>query len=213
MQRFNYLAFLGSRFARRAVPVGCVAVAAVAGTITIAASANGSSGKRTHKPGFSVFAHPLTGGAHTASVGGMQPPPGSVLAATHGNHYAYASRTGGEVCVIALRPSGGGAACGASAKMEETGADLIALPVNGSKLGVTLLVPNGVSNVQVADNDGSTRSVVVANNVVIIEEEELASVQYTLPWGVTKTIEVGSIVKSQMERIAAREAASGQEAQ
>lgn len=190
-----------TRRIRGAAAALVVVAAGIGGTIiATSASAGAQPGGGHRHPGFGVFSHPLVR-AHVASFGGEQPRPGSVLAATPAHPAAaiYATRTGGNVCVTKLSATGGGGSCGPIATVEETGLGVVKLPADGSPVGVTLLLPNGVTSITVTDTDGKTRQVPVTNNVVSVEETGLSSVNYALPSGQTKSTDLASFVAAQQQ--------------
>jgi hypothetical protein len=66
-----------------------------------------------------------------------------------------------------------------------------------------LLLPNSVQSVVATDSSGSDHTVSVSNNVAVLEEPELESVEYTLPSGATKTIDIAPLLKREAERVTA----------
>lgn len=108
--------------------------------------------------------------------------------------YAWQSLSGpaGRTCIVAIPTADSGvgqAMCGSTAKAEESG--VVGVIFNGTTPTVVALLPNNVNTVTFTTTDGISRAVNVTNNVVVGNEEPtLASISYTLPNGVSKTIPI-----------------------
>jgi hypothetical protein len=204
MSKFKNIVSMSS-FASRAVAVLVVVTSAVAGTLlaTAALASNGNAHRSRGKTGISVFSHQPRGLARIATSGALNPPPGAILAAVVGHNEVYAwHHSSSEDCVMNLHVGGaGGAVCGQGSKVEEQGTVGIfqegegaTAPNSPATLRVVALVPNGVESVVFTDRDGSSQDVDVTNNVVELEDINIASVSYTLPSGASHTTNVGAIV-------------------
>ena len=181
-------------------------VAAVAAGVLIA-SALGSSGGpiETHqaarKAGIAVFSRrPKL--ARVASASSLRAPSGAILAAVVGRTEVYAlHHSGGDDCVMNLTAgASGGSVCAPASQVEERGEVGISqegagatAPNSPATLGITALVPNGVSSITITDRNGSSYSVPVSNNVAEREDINIASVSYTSGGG-TQTTNVAAIV-------------------
>jgi hypothetical protein len=156
-----------------------LAVALAAGT--------GSGGDRPGS-GFAILAHPRSA-TPFAAVGGLAPPQGASLAAISDDNAVYAWQPSSvEVCVILLEKAGaGGVACAQTQQAEADGVLLTVRPAAGSVDGATVttavLVPDGVGSVSFADRDGTVHPAAVENNVAVLNDPNLKSVDYTLPDG------------------------------
>jgi hypothetical protein len=175
-----------------------VVVAVIAGTVVagaLSASGNATSKHRsTWKSGLAVFSHPKSR-ARIAQTDSVSPPSGAVLAAVVGQTEVYVGQSGGELCVMHMTgSSGGGSVCGKVPTVEAEGVIGVGTGVEKSNVRVTALLPNGVKTVTFTDQDGSSYDVSVTNNVVSHEDNNLKSVSYTTPNGVSHTTNVPAIL-------------------
>jgi hypothetical protein len=182
-----------------------VAAGVVAGMLVATALASSGHVTRHRGPrwGIAVFSHHPKGLARIASADALKPPAGAILAAVVGKTEVYVSqKPSNEDCLEHFKvgaAAGGG--CGPAAQVEEQGSVGIfqegegaTAPSSPATLGVSALVPNGVTSLTFTDRDGSSYQVAVTNNVVEHEDVNIASVSYTLPDGVTRTTNVEAVV-------------------
>jgi hypothetical protein len=140
-----------------------------------------------------VFSHPLRRApARVAAHGHV--PVSAVLAAASGHHDIYVwegslspGYTGSNLCIEDLTPdSSVGAGCGRAATVVQHGIVVVsesdALGVN-----VNMLLPNGVTQVNISNRDGTGSTLSVSNNVAEIEDADIASVSYEMASGATIT--------------------------
>lgn len=207
-----------TRVVRRAVAAVAVILAASAGSL-LASGALASTAKQTQakhvragrkRSGLAVFSHALSWqGARTASAGGVQAPPGAVLAAVSGKNAIYVwqptaseetqpmrtADNGDSTCMVEMLNGLESIACGPTTTIEDRGIIGIKLPsMSTPTLGATALVPNGVTSVTVTDNNGSTHAVAVSDNSVFIEDPNLASVSFELPNGEVNSETVSEVM-------------------
>lgn len=92
---------------------------------------------------------------------------------------------GNSTCMVKLLTSGPESiACGSTTEIEDRGLIGLSLPSKSApSLSATALVPNGVASVTVTDDDGTSYTVPVSHNAVIIEDPNLAAVSFDLPNG------------------------------
>lgn len=166
------------------------------------------------RPRLAVFSHPLSlRKARMASTGGgVQVPPGAVLAATSSKNAIYAwqptataepplvrvADNGNSICMVEILSAGPKSiACAPSTVIETRGMISINMPSKDvASLSATALVPNGVTSVTVTDNNASIHTIPVSNNAVIIEDPNLASVSFELPNGGINSASVSEIEAS-----------------
>jgi hypothetical protein len=170
-------------FARLAL----VAAAAFGG---IAASGAFAASHRQHTrhAGFSVFSHGLAR-AHKADAGSVAAPPGAVLAdvintdGVTNELYAW-HRTPQEDCLVDVE-SGHEVttACSPSTAAETEGVSFAGKPGLSRGVNVAALVPNGVTTVRITENDGTTRTVAVVNNVMDYASSNMTGFSYVMPNG------------------------------
>ena len=207
-------------FSRGLLAALTIGVLATAGT-TLAVASHAARSSHAHsrkghpanpKTAFAVLSH---GTARAAGAGSAMFPPGAVLAAVAGSRKVYVwelssgqpsgpsagSRPAAttEVCVGWTAPSGGGSGdCGPASQLDARGSVAIGRVFDRTKgtlspTTVTVLVPNGVKTVTLTDRDGVSYEANVTNNVVVVEDENLApppatAVSYQLPNGATEAV-------------------------
>jgi hypothetical protein len=166
------------------VRLALVAAVAVGGVVATGAFA--ASHLRTRHTGFSVFAHHLVR-AHKADASSTSAPPGAVLAdviTTGGvtnELYAW-HRTPQEDCLVDIEGSHESiTACSPSSAAETKGVAFVGKSESSSATNVAVLVPNGVKAVQITESNGSTRSVVVVNNVMDYAASDITGFSYVMP--------------------------------
>jgi hypothetical protein len=166
-----------------------VVVASVAVAAAGIAFASGNTGKRARWP-IGAFSHQLTR-AHSASItpSALSSDSGVALAVVKGENEIYVGHRENQAldCIydhINIHAGGGG--CGKATFVESQGM-IGTLETAGEATRVLALVPDGVGNIVVTNQDGSSHSVTVENNVAIDEDPTPATVSFTLPNGVTRT--------------------------
>jgi hypothetical protein len=185
---------------RRFAPQLGIVVAASAGLAVVGASASGSTASRLHlRPLARAFA--VLGAARTAGASSVAPAEplanaiSTVFAASNsdGSQLFVATLADGEICLIDQEPQtapNGDAdtvrtglmnvGCSTPADAEARGGVLIA-PATGTLPAVaSVLVPNGVANVDFALDDGTTVDVPVANNVAWYASSQLTAVSFAI---------------------------------
>ncbi len=207
-------------FGRGLLAALAIGVLATAGT-TLAVASHAARSSQAHsrkghpanpRTAFAVLSHRT---ARAAGAGSAMFPPGAVLAAVVGSRNVYVwelssgqpngpspgSRpaTTTEVCVGWEAPGEGGSGdCGPASQLDERGSVDIGRVFDRttgtlSPTTVTVLVPNGVQNVTFTDRGGVTYDAKVTNNVVVVEDGNLApppaaAVSYQLPNGTTEAV-------------------------
>lgn|GEM_PF-2076763 len=186
-------------------------VAAGIGLLVTAALASSDTAKRStaSKTELAIFSQPpaLRHLARTAAAGAAKPPPGAILAAVVGETELYALHNASSAvgaggltdCVYHFTNGLGGAACGPTSEVEESG--IVGVSVSGGVPGapgavlrITGLLPNGVQSIKITDRDGVTYAVHVADNVVEREDNNAATVSYGLPDGQVETTDVTELI-------------------
>ena len=177
--------------------LGVSALAGVTGFAYAKSTSNHSSARPAafSHPGarLAVFGHPHRRvSARVAARARV--PVSAVLAANSGDHDIYvwegslsSSDTGNGLCIEDLtQASSVGAGCGQAATVMQHG---IVIVSESDALGVNvdMLLPNGVTQVNVSNHDGTTSTLKVNNNVADIEDAGIASVSYELASGATIT--------------------------
>lgn len=187
-----------------AVIVGSVVAAAGAAVSTGAVAANRRSAIRGHVVRgsaaptwpFSVFSHPAKARAHRADVGKVSAPQGAVLAGVSdmdgvaNELYAW-HKTPSEDCLVDVE---GGSevttACSPSAAAEAEGISWVgtnsgATGATGAPgaVSVVVMVPDGVSRIEVTSSDGLTTGVNVTDDVAAMTEVGIKEYRYTMPDG------------------------------
>lgn len=178
-----------------------LALAAVVGSALAAGAFAGGSGpaKPIPKWPISAFSHTLHR-AHSASEPASIPLTGATgmsLAAVKGGTEVYIGHRNNSAamyCIweqIASQGAGGG--CGRMSDVESKGSVSLYEATEGAPAEIRALVPDGVSNMVVADSDGSSHVVAVTNNLAMYEDPKSPSVvSYSLPDGVTQTTNVAT---------------------
>ena len=135
-------------------------------------------------------------------------PVSAILATTNSDHDIYVwegslspGGTGNNLCIEDLTPSSSvGAGCGQAATVLQRG---IVIVSESGTLGVNvdMLLPNGVSQVNVSNRDGSVSTLNVNNNVADIEDADIASASYELANGATITEAIPAAATEPARRI------------
>jgi hypothetical protein len=197
-----------ARLATRSVALLAVGVIASVATAVAAAAVASSSGGSQSTAGpspataFSVLSEPAAAGTGV--------PAGAVRAATTERDEIYvwaAAATGqsvlgstssgsGEICLMNKGADGAsGSSCSPESMAIKHGIVDVhrTLEPTPEPTTVVVLVPNGVRSVTFTNRNGSTNVVTVANNVAVVEDDNLASapataVSYTLPDGTVEAL-------------------------
>jgi hypothetical protein len=113
----------------------------------------------------------------------------SVLAGTFGGMQVYLSERGGLICIRIHEGITESAGCARREEVQDVGD----LNVHGSgtgRIGIVLVVPNGVESVTLFDHDGSSRQIRVRDNVVGAYDSQVESVTYSLAGGELHTTRI-----------------------
>lgn len=167
-----------------------LALVAAVGLVDVVVSGAFAAGSTRHfaRTGFSVFSHGLAR-AHRAEVAGMSAPQGAVLAdvvnADGVTHELYAwHRTPQEACLVDVEAGNGvTTACSPISSAEAQGVSFIGGPQGVGRVNVAALVPDGVTTVQITEDDGSTQNVAVVNNVADYAAGGVTGFSYSMPNG------------------------------
>lgn len=172
---------------RRSLATLSVAIMATACGMVLAvgAYARNHRTRHAHVHRLSVFAHPLKRRAHAAYADAKDLPAGAVLAEMFGSAEVYVSEEAGMLCLTVIEAPLGGSSCGRSNELQNEA--LLDVNVSSGHVRVGVLMPNGVNSVTLFDHDGTSRLVKITNNVAEVYDSNVASVQYKLPDGSTRT--------------------------
>lgn len=151
--------------------------------------ASGHRSKHAKWPISAFAGHPSR--AHSAAVtpSVLSGDSGVVLAAVKGANDIYISHGKNarlDCFYDHISAQAGGGDCARSIVAESRGMVGV-LETAGHTTRVLALLPDGVTNVIVTNQDGSSHSVTVENNVAVYEDASPATVSYTLPNGMTQT--------------------------
>lgn len=195
--------------ARRRISLAALAVTAAC-TLGFApmAYANGHHGTHHRKAGgrLAVFSHPAHRRRHRShqsqstqqSAGEMRLRAGAVLAETVEGTEVYVSEDDGIICLILVEPSSGGESCGMAASVEQNGMLDIGIGPSGH-VHVAAVVPNGVASITLRDDDGAVHTAAVVNNVMLMYDANVSSVEYKLPSGSMRVVDIPPAVTKRWE--------------
>lgn len=175
------------RPARRPLATLSVAIMATACGMVLAvgAYARNHRTRHAHVHRLSVFAHPLKRRARAAYTDAGSIPAGAVLAEMFGSAEVYVSEEAGMLCLTVIEAPSGGSSCGRSNELQNEA--LLDVNVSSGHVRVGVLMPNGVNSMALFDHDGTSHVVKITNNVAEAYDSNVASVQYKLPDGSTRT--------------------------
>lgn len=203
--------YSGRAFRVFALFVGLGALAGVTGFAYAKSTSKHSSARPPvfSHPGarLAVFSHPLR--QVSARVAARAHVPASAaLAAASDHHDIYVwegslspGNAGNDLCIEDLTPTSSvGAGCGRIATVMRHG---IVIVSESDTLGVNviMLLPNGVTQVNVSNRDGASSTLNVSNNVADIEDANVASVSYELEDGTTITEAIPAFATEPARRI------------
>jgi hypothetical protein len=141
---------------------------------------------------FSVFRRPH---ARTRSRIATVTPAGTLAAtqtSAEGADEIYVRAEPGEYCLIDVRSTGSKAeACG---ERDVVGAEGLDLEFKGQNVAptVALLVPDGVTSATYVDSNGAAVVAKVTNNVAVVSDWGVASVDYVMPNGEPRSLPIHS---------------------
>jgi hypothetical protein len=101
----------------------------------------------------------------------------------------YLSERKGLICIRVLEGRTESAGCAHAEQIEEVG-DLGVRGNGSGRVGIVLVLPNGVEGVTLSDHGGRSRRIRVANNVAEAYDSEVQSVAYRLADGALHTINI-----------------------
>jgi hypothetical protein len=101
----------------------------------------------------------------------------------------YLSERKGLICIRVLEGSTESAGCAHAEEVQNIG-DLGVRGNGSGRVGIVLVLPNGVENVTLSDRGGGARRIRVANNVAEAYDSQIESVAYRLADGALHTISV-----------------------
>jgi hypothetical protein len=127
-----------------------------------------------------VFSRHLRVRTRFASASSLTGP--AVLAGSLGSMRVYLSERKGLICVRVLEGSTESAGCAHAQEIQDIG-DLGVRGDGSGRVGIVLVLPNGVESVTLSDRGGGSRRIGVANNVAEAYDSQIESVAYRLADG------------------------------
>jgi hypothetical protein len=134
-----------------------------------------------------VFSRHLKVRTRFASASSLTGP--SVLAGAFGRMQVYLSERKGLICIRVLEGSTESAGCAHAEEIENIG-DLGVRGNGSGRIGIVLVLPNGVESVTLFDRGAGSRRIGVANNVAEAYDSQIESVAYRLANGALHTISI-----------------------
>jgi hypothetical protein len=134
-----------------------------------------------------VFSRHLKVRTRFASASSLTGP--SVLAGALDSMQVYLSERKGLICIRVLEGSVESAGCAHAEEIQNIG-DLGVRGNGSGRVGIVLVLPNGVETVTLSDHGGGSRRIRVANNVAEAYDSQIESVAYRLANGALHTISI-----------------------
>lgn len=113
----------------------------------------------------------------------------SVLAGVFGKMRVYLSERKGRVCIRILEGKAESAGCAPADEIESIG-DVNVRRNRSGRIGVVMVLPNGVESAMLVDHGGSSRRIPVTNNVAAAYDSRVSAVTYKLANGELRTINI-----------------------